>query len=307
MSKKCPLCGNEHTDLVETLTRQQMIDVYQKEYSISVSSDIKGDITLYHCGSCDLKFFNPCYTGSQQFYTDLQKFDWYYKDEKYEYDYVSNLKIKTGDTVLEVGCGKGAFKDRIKCKKYVGLEFSDSAVKQANLFGRDVRAQSIEEHADENAGVYDVVCSFQVLEHTSDPNSFIKSCVKALKPGGTLILTVPSEDSWLEHKQDFALNLPPHHVTKWTDKCLTNIAKQFNIKHVHFHHEPLNSYHIPWYFNSMMVHQLNKKLGIKHSLIKSTKHWFSHLLANFIFRLMGKDIPNAYRGHGHTVIAVYKK
>ena len=302
----CPLCGNNHTELVETITRKEICRVYKNEYDIDVSNDIIDNFSLFHCDQCDLKFFNPCYTGSQQFYTDLQKFDWYYKSEKYEYDYVLPY-IKSKDRVLEIGCGRGTFSKKLKTKNYVGLEFSENAKLLAAQDGIDVKSESILYHAIKNTETYDVVVSFQVIEHVCDPKGFIMSALTCLKPGGTLILTTPSEDSWLQYKQDFSLNMPPHHVTKWTDKCLINISKEFNIKHVHLHHEPLNSYHIPWYFNSMMVYQLNKKLGFEHGLIKKLFHKPIHFLANIIFRMLGNDIPDAFRSHGHTVVSIYKK
>ncbi|MGV2387332.1 MAG UNVERIFIED_CONTAM: hypothetical protein LVR29_00250 [Microcystis novacekii LVE1205-3] len=53
-------------------------------------------------------------TGSENFYEKLQVFDWYYLEEKNEYDYASQF-IKPSDSVLEIGCGKGSFcsKDRV--------------------------------------------------------------------------------------------------------------------------------------------------------------------------------------------------
>lgn len=282
------------------------MDSYKKEYDIDVGDDIISDFSLYHCDECDLKFFDPCYTGGQKFYTDLQKFDWYYKSEKYEYDYVLPY-IGSKDRVLEIGCGKGTFSKKLKTKKYVGLEYSENAKALADTDGVDVRNESIAFHAVKNSESYDAVVSFQVLEHVCDPKGFVMSALDCLKPGGTLILTTPSEDSWLQYKQNFSLNMPPHHVTKWTDKCLINLADQFNIKHVHLHHEPLNSYHIPWYFNSLMVYQLNKRMNITHSLIKKPRHWLSHTLSDLIFNLMDKDLPDAFKGHGHTVVSVYKK
>jgi 2-polyprenyl-3-methyl-5-hydroxy-6-metoxy-1,4-benzoquinol methylase len=300
----CPLCGSNHTVIVDFISKESLNNVYLKEYQTDISNDVNSDMHLRHCRSCDLKYFDPCYTGGQNFYTDLQKFEWYYKDDKFEYDYVTPY-VK--GSVLEVGCGKGAFSAKIKTKKYKGLEFSETARDTGLGLGRDIVTESIEEHAFKNPEAYDTVVSFQVLEHTSNPRSFVDSCVRALKPGGTLVLTVPSEDSFLQHIQDFALNMPPHHVTKWTDKCLINLEKEFNIKCVHLYHEPLNSFHIPWYFTSMVVYQLNKALGISHSLIRSPRHWLSHKIAKVLFNVLGKDLPSAYQGHGHTVIAVYKK
>jgi 2-polyprenyl-3-methyl-5-hydroxy-6-metoxy-1,4-benzoquinol methylase len=302
----CPLCNSSDVEHIETITKEQIRNVYLKEYEIDVFEDIPKDFDLKKCNHCDLRYFDPCFTGGQKFYAELQKFDWYYKSEKYEYDHVLPY-FKSKDHVLEIGCGRGTFSKKLKTKNYVGLEFSEYAKSLADEDGIDVRNESIAFHAVKNTEAYDVVVSFQVLEHVCDPKGFIMSALACLKPGGTLILTTPSEDSWLQHKQDFSLNMPPHHVTKWTDKCLINIAKEFNIKHVHLHHEPLNSYHIPWYFNSLMVHQLNKRMNITHSLIKKPQHWLSHKLSDLIFSILNKGLPDAFRGHGHTVISVYKK
>lgn len=302
----CPLCGGNHTEVVDHISKKDLRSVYLREYQADIDSDVKGDMKLYHCKSCDLKYFHPCYTGGQKFYEDLQKFDWYYKDDKYEYEHVLPW-IKSKDKVLEIGCGKGAFSNLLKTKNYTGIEFSENARNIGRFLGRNIITESIEAHAEKHPEEYDVVCSFQVVEHTTNPRSFIEGAINALKPGGTLILTTPSEDSFLEHIQDFALNMPPHHVTKWSDKCLTNLEKDFNIKCVHLVHEPLNSFHIPWFFTSMVVYQLNKTLGIKHSLIKQPRHLVSHVIAKMLYKLLGKDLPSVYQGHGHTVIAVYKK
>ena len=250
------------------------------------------------------------------FRSDLMRYDANYNNEQANSPFFQKhlgavkdiIRQELGDqSLVEVGCGKGAFSSLLKTKDYTGIEFSENARNIGRSLGRNIITESIEDHANSNEGIYDVVCSFQVVEHTSNPRTFIEGCTKALKPGGTLILTTPAEDSFLQYIQDFALNMPPHHVTKWTDKCLTNLENQFNIKCVHLAHEPLNSFHIPWYFTSMVVHQLNKTLGISHSLIKCPRHLVSHGIANVLYKLLGKDLPSVYQGHGHTVIAVYKK
>ena len=291
---------------IDSISKDVLRNVYLKQYNTDVGNLVTEDLELYHCENCDLKFFDPMPTGDQNFYADLQKFDWYYKDDKFEYNYVLPW-IKKNSKVLEVGCGKGAFSSLLKTKDYTGIEFSESARDTGRDLGRNIITESIEHHAEQNKEKYDVVCSFQVLEHTSDPKSFIQGCTDALKPGGTLILTTPAEDSFLQHIQDFTLNMPPHHVTKWTDKCLINLEEEFNIKCTHLYHEPLNSFHIPWFFTSMAVYQLNKRLGISHSALMRPRHWISHVIANLMFKLVGKNYPDAYKGHGHTVIAVYKK
>ncbi|NMU24081.1 3-demethylubiquinone-9 3-O-methyltransferase, partial [Vibrio parahaemolyticus] len=43
---------------------------------------------------------------------------------------------------------------------------------------------TIEDHAIENAGTYDVVTCMEMLEHVPDPLSVIRSCAALVKPGG---------------------------------------------------------------------------------------------------------------------------
>lgn len=47
----------------------------------------------------------------------------------------------------------------------------------------------IEDHAEEYPNFYDVIVSSEVLEHVIDKTSFLRGCVKCLKPGGSLFLT----------------------------------------------------------------------------------------------------------------------
>lgn len=306
---KCVLCKSENIKKVEDIKSEDLNWAYKDEYGIDIKNEVKSDISLIHCENCDLRFFTPAYPGSESFYKELQKFEWYYKDEKYEYDYVGDVlkSLQPHSRVLEVGCGTGEFSKYIPQADYCGLEFSPDAITTARSKGRTIRPQSIEHHAHQLKEYYDVVCSFQVLEHVEDPQSFIQGCVDALKPGGTLILTTPSENSWIRHKQNFCLNLPPHHITRWTDRCFEHIADQFKLKLMPIHHEPLDDFHHPWYLEAYFTSRINQRLGIHHGVIRNQKHWLSHVLSKIIIGIIGKDVPKAFQGIGHTAIATYTK
>jgi 2-polyprenyl-3-methyl-5-hydroxy-6-metoxy-1,4-benzoquinol methylase len=303
MVTTCPLCRGSDVSAQDHISKEQLQRLYLKEYQIDINIDVPTDMTLFHCAACDLKFFNPCYTGSQSFYEGLQKFDWYYQDNKYEYRYVLPW-FSHNDEVLEIGCGKGAFSSLLNTTNYTGIEFSKNAARIGRTLGRKIVAQTAEYHAKKNPEKYDVVCSFQVLEHVTDPRSFIAAAVKALKPGGTLILTMPSEDSFLGEIQDFALNMPPHHVTRWSDKCLNIVAAEFGLECVHLHHEPLDPYHYRWCFTSKVVHQIHSSLGVKHRLLKQPLHRLTHAVALALFKVFGNRVSKEM---GHTVVAIYKK
>jgi 2-polyprenyl-3-methyl-5-hydroxy-6-metoxy-1,4-benzoquinol methylase len=78
----------------------------------------------------------------------------------------------------------------------VGLEFSRKAKEIAFSNGIIIENESIQSHSVAHPAKYDVVCAFQVLEHVSEIRSFIESSIKALKPGGLLIYSIPSADSF---------------------------------------------------------------------------------------------------------------
>lgn len=133
-------------------------------------------------------------TGDEAFYDQLNKLDWYYQAEKGEYhyarDYISKNTESKSPKILEVGCGRAAFASflaKTLRHDYVGLEFSSSAKRMAANSNIEIQNLSIEEYAkcEEAKEGFDVVCSFQVLEHVANPHSFLHAkiqCLKGLTP-----------------------------------------------------------------------------------------------------------------------------
>ena len=84
-------------------------------------------------------------------------------------------------------------------------------------------------HADENGPAdpdrrFDVVCAFQVLEHVADPLAFIAEAKARLNPGGLLFIGVPNRESYVGRLRDFPLDMPPHHVMRWSRRALAALA-----------------------------------------------------------------------------------
>lgn len=184
---KCPLCGSSHCNSLENIKKDDLIHLYKRAFNVDVATLINSDISYTHCQECDLRFFvdknNQMPTGDDGFYNALNKFPWYYMGEKKEYQYAKKY-IKATDKVLEVGCGKAAFAKFIPTKDYTGLEFSTDAKKLAAKSGITIENISIQEYAKKRPNCFDIVCSFQVLEHVSNPREFIQSKLEALNGGG---------------------------------------------------------------------------------------------------------------------------
>ncbi|MET7400889.1 class I SAM-dependent methyltransferase [Dactylosporangium sp. NPDC005572] len=103
--------------------------------------------------------------------------------------------------VLEVGCGQGGLGARLAQRyRYLGIEPDPAsfAVAEQRLAHagsghvRNVRLEHLE------AGRFDLVCAFEVLEHLEDDVAAVTAWAGRLRPGGWLLLSVPA------HQRRFA-------------------------------------------------------------------------------------------------------
>ncbi|HNB80384.1 MAG TPA: bifunctional 2-polyprenyl-6-hydroxyphenol methylase/3-demethylubiquinol 3-O-methyltransferase UbiG [Rhodocyclaceae bacterium] len=108
-------------------------------------------------------------------------------------DYIDRSVGLRDKRVLDVGCGGGILSESMaaRCARVTGIDLSDKALSVARLHlyesGHQVEYlhASAEDHADANAGTYDVVTCLEMLEHVPDPASTVRACARLLKPGGT--------------------------------------------------------------------------------------------------------------------------
>jgi 2-polyprenyl-3-methyl-5-hydroxy-6-metoxy-1,4-benzoquinol methylase len=245
-----------------------------------------------------------------QYYDALQRLPWYYLEDKPEYQ-VAKKWISSADQVLEVGCGSGAFSRHITVSHYTGLEFNDEAVRSATQRGLHVENGSIEQHVVGREGQYDVVCAFQVLEHIAPVHNFIAASVRGLRIGGRLIYCVPSEESYVSLLQNASLNLPPHHVTRWTDAALKSIARLFPLEIVAIEHERLADIHKSTYTCVLMLRTLSRVLRCKRKnalLDLSRGQRFLSSIAWGLGRILEKGLDDSsLLPQGQSVTAVFRK
>jgi len=299
---KCPLCKSKDIQQIERVKKNDLVSLYKKLTDIDFSYLINQDIDLCECKNCKLRFYNPMITGDEKFYNSLQKFDWYYMDEKEEYIYARDY-IRPTDKVLEVGSGKGAFAKHLPTKDYIGLDFSENAKKMAAENGIKIENEMIQDYVKQHKEEFDAVLSFQVLEHVSNPKEFIESKIEALKKGGRLIIAVPSEDSFLKYVSNGILNMPPHHVTRWSDDTFEYLASTYDLHLETIYHEKVQNVHKSWYLATLVSNALSTNKIMDTSLASKFKNKFASLITRFLLMgLQDEMLPN-----GHTVLAVFKK
>ena len=239
----CPLTGGHDIEALEEVPTSLLIDCYQRDLGLDITSEFEGvnKLQLYRCLSSDLIFFYPSITGSLEFYSRLQSFDWYYPEGKFEYERAATW-IKPGHCILDIGCGAAQFAHKIPLVSYTGLEPNNILTNSVRPDGVQILSETIADHAMTYAHTYDVVCAFQVLEHVANPREFLAAALACLKPEGILVLGVPSAESYVTRIANFVLNAPPHHVTWWTDHALRHLADQFQLSILDLAHAPVE----PW-------------------------------------------------------------
>jgi len=294
--------------LEKTLQSRQIIAHYARTNLADVSADFQGipQIGMYRCEVSDLVHFYPLVVGKASLYEQLQRHSWYYMEQKGEYK-VACEYVQPDDYALEIGCGQGHFAAFLPSVNYTGLEYNNQAVAACRNKGLNVRATALKYFARRNKDRFDVVCAFQVLEHVPDPRSFIASCVYCLKPGGRLILSVPAEDSFIGLVPNCCTNLPPHHITRWSDKALLAIREEFNLSELRLLSLPLENFHHNFYCDSIAGYEACRKIGLDHTLVDieildKVCEWKTTLLPD-VKKRFGENFRDI-RGHDVLVIGV---
>lgn len=115
-----------------------------------------------------------------------------------EYAALKNmLEIKSGDIVLDVGCGDGFWTSRMarNCGRIVGVDPNRKVVEQGRAFhglSNVTYMCASGEALPFEDGTFDKVLSVSCLEHFADPWRGLAEMARVLKPGGRIALSVDS-------------------------------------------------------------------------------------------------------------------
>ena len=126
--------------------------------------------------------------------------------------------LKENHTILDFGCGTGLFVSFLKEQGYTA-------------FGYDVFVDACADKDVLNRS-YDIVVSYDVIEHFFSPLDFLHDLVKCLNKGGTLFLETPdAEKIDLAKSEKFSMALhQPFHRHILTKKALLNLGRQVDLE-----------------------------------------------------------------------------
>lgn len=224
------------------------------------------DIEVLECKDCGLVFlgssmvisdedyqqskmhegFNTETGGEAAIATWLRETDW---DDARRIEMLGQAIVNK--TVLDFGCGAGGFllKAQNIAAKVVGIEVEQRVLDHYE--GQQELYSSIEECKSQGLE-FDVVTAFHVLEHVADPRAMLKELAEILKPGGRIVIELPSgNDALLSLYENNAFQ----NFTYWSahlylfniDTCAT-LIRQAGLKAVSiqpYQRYPLSN-HLHW-------------------------------------------------------------
>jgi SAM-dependent methyltransferase len=150
-----------------------------------------------------------------------------------------------GRHLLEVGCGAGLFLKAAERAgwRVEGIELSAEASRFAvERLALPVRSERAED-APIEPGSFDAAVMFDVIEHLFDPRGVLTAIARALKPGGTLVISTPNIDSASRYLlgTDWAVLSPLEHLYYFNEDSLRRLLEANGFTDVRFVRE-----HVMW-------------------------------------------------------------
>lgn len=207
---KCPLCSSR---VSETQAREKY-----------------GEYTLYECTGCRNGFWSPLKAPSGDWYANTEKqpnetmVDVYAKLHSTRMalapthlNFFRRMPLKAG-RLLDVGCGNGSFiKEASKTFDVYGIDFDPKSIDAAHKIGlNNVFALSLGDFANAKKGnKFDIITFFEVLEHQSDPDSFVQGVKNLLKRAAPAYIagSVPKHNKIIPFSEG---DKPPNHFLLFT-------------------------------------------------------------------------------------------
>ena len=231
----------------------------------------------------------------------LESFYWWHVGRRYIISALLNrFLFKSKIQILDVGCGTGrGLQFFSRYGKVIGVDNSLEALKFCSKRkNKDVLLCSAESLALAGQSV-DLIGMLDILEHIDNDLITLKEIFRVLKPGGIIMVTVPSyRFLWSEH--DEALN----HKRRYSKKDLkSKITKAgFKIKKL--------SFTITTFFFPILLYRLLQKLIMRSSFPKTSyvilPDWLNKLFINLL-RFEAKVIKYFNLPFGVSLICIAEK
>ncbi|HET6512157.1 MAG TPA: class I SAM-dependent methyltransferase [Candidatus Kapabacteria bacterium] len=137
---------------------------------------------------------------------DAEKFDYFEEhtgehehEERRVHEAITSYVPKQANAILDAGCGRAwVAEEYVKQGRFVcSMDISTGNPMEAlRRFPSPKHAGLVADafHLPIREGSFDVIIASEIIEHVTDPQGFVQSLFKALKPGGRLIISTPYKE-----------------------------------------------------------------------------------------------------------------
>jgi SAM-dependent methyltransferase len=185
--------------------------------------------TIVACDDCyfEFKLQQPCSEylreyyarASQGYLASLAEEHGESREDFRQARQILSSEFPRGGKILDVGCASGFFLESLGNQwERSGIELFHLAAERARqrrgliVHECDLAAASFGEQS------FDAVCSFDVLEHLTDPNPVLREARRIVRPGGLLVLGTGDCGSWTARLAG----------SRWTYRCFPEHLSFFN-------------------------------------------------------------------------------
>jgi len=166
------------------------------------------------------------------------------------YRYKFAAQFAAGRDILDIACGEGygtAALRAVGARSVIGVDIDPATCSHARAkYGVDAReADAARLPLADNS--FDLVVSFETIEHVSEPRRLVEECYRVLRPGCQLIMSTPNKDVY--NIDDKKIN--PFHCSEMTEREFTILLR------ARFTHLKMYSQHLvsasPWSARAMAL------------------------------------------------------
>lgn len=149
------------------------------------------------------------------------------RNEYILYRVFKQLKVNKDSSILDIGCGGGAFLERLYSYGYKNIQGIDPYIKSSATKDFPVLPISVFDLKDK----FEFINIHHVLEHISDPVKFLEKVYESLEIGGKAIITFPRFSKVVEEdgENSYLIQAPDHNVL-FSDKCFRKITEKIGFK-----------------------------------------------------------------------------
>lgn len=304
----CVACDSDHLEnsaIWQTSNIYQGYHLSRPEAAEQLSALLPvGVYNIFRCRSCGLESAHPLIAPDESWYTVLYNNLNLYPGTRWEFSFVPN-QIPSHSSVADIGCGNGHFVQRLmeSGRQVKGFDFSSNAIKAGQAAGLPLAVLDIRDTTKLPTEKYNTLVSFHVLEHLQSPSDLFKTARLIGQENATLWVSVPSDrrPARVYQESDY-LDLPPHHMTRWTAEALRHIGAKNGWQLKHLVYEPISLKDRVW--NATIRTGLYRKLTAWHT----GSAWLERLIRLMLGPVMlASEILQKQQVSGFSMLAKFER